>query len=297
MEKFSLGTSLTIRNWKVLPASLPIHPESLRETLVGGQAFQWYRVEQAKCWAGTWDGHAAALRTDANGNLEAASLNPATSLEDIRFYLGADRLPALIARLPCNADPVLGELQERWRSLSLLRQSPAETLLAFICSSNKRILHIRSMLEALAERFGDPVPGTPFRELPSWERLASVPEADLRACGLGYRAAHVAGTARFIKENRGFAESLAKMSTEAARIALRRLPGIGPKVADCILLFGYSRTEVFPVDTWIDRILRERYPALANWNRAQLTAFAEIHFGPAAGLAQQWLFAEARNPR
>jgi N-glycosylase/DNA lyase len=87
------------------------------------------------------------------------------------------------------------------------------------------------------------------------------------------------------------------LSLSEARIALQQLPGVGPKVADCVLLFGYGFAEAFPVDTWIEKILKERYPELAKWNRSQLATFARIHFGRAGGLAQQWMFAEARSTR
>jgi len=296
MEKFSLGTTLTLPAWETLEVASPFQAETLAETLVGGQAFRWFHGPGEADWTGIWGRHAASLRLTPVGNLEASLLTEATSPGDVRDYLGLDRLGRLEAALPCRSDPVLATLEKRWRGLSLLRQPPGETLLAFICSANKQILQIRAMLQQLSDRFGEPLADTPFRSLPSWERLSEAGEADLRDCGLGYRAAHIAGTAAFLKERPGFLDAVAALPTGQAREALLKLPGVGPKVADCVLLFGFGRTEVFPVDTWIARILGTRYPDLAGWNRRQLATFARIHFGEAAGLAQQWFFSEARHP-
>lgn len=296
MEKFSLGTTLTAPVWEELEAGSFFRAETLAETLVGGQAFRWFSAPGGTFWMGTWGRHAACLRLNAGGGLETALLTELTTRKDLRCYLGLERLSRLEAALPCRTDPVLASLGRRWKGLSLLRQPPGEALLAFICSANKHILQIRKMLEDLSERFGEPLRGTPFRALPSWERLAEAPEAALRDCRLGYRAAHIAGTAAFLKERPTFLDEVADLSTGQAREALLQLPGVGPKVADCVLLFGFDRTEVFPVDTWIARILGTRYPELAGWDRRQLAAFARIHFGEAAGLAQQWFFSEARNP-
>ncbi len=292
MEKLSLGTAVIEPAWECLPGEHSFTSGTLEETLIGGQAFRWYWHPDGKFWIGVWGRHAACLRINESGVLEAAILTPATSLSDVRTYLGLDRLPAWIAALPCNADPVLADLMTRWSGISLLRQPPGETLLAFICSSNKQILQIRAMQQALAKRLGQPLPGTPFHTLPTWETLAAVPESELRACALGYRAAHVAGTARFLAAHPGYLEEIDSLSLHDARLALRALPGVGPKVADCVLLFGYGRAEAFPVDTWIAKCLVQRYPELSGWSREQLATFARIHFGRAAGLAQQWLFAD-----
>lgn len=286
---------MTAPHWEILLENHPYNARTLEETLVGGQAFRWFRDPEGAFWIGTWASHVAALRLREDGPLEAARLSRRTTLEAIRSYLGTDRIASLVSRLPCNADPVLESLRRKWGGLSLLRQPPGETLLAFICSSNKQILQIRAMLGTIGGRFGKPIPGTPFKTLPDWETLAAVSEAELRSCALGYRAAHVANAAAFLAENPGFLDAVDDLSLEDARQALQRLPGVGPKVADCVLLFGYGRAAAFPVDTWIEQILVERYPALGGWKRPQLATFARLHFGEAGGLAQQWFFAEARS--
>lgn len=292
MEKFSLGIAVRDPVWAPVSDPHRFHSDSLEETLVGGQAFRWSWDGDGDHWTGIWDHHVVSLRLNSENQLEAALRTPHTRMEDLRHYLGTDRIPALLEALPCRADPVLARLAESWSSLSLLRQPVGETLLAFICSSNKQIIQIRAMLEQLAGRFGKAISGTPFRSLPAWEELVHLPEAELRQCSLGYRAAHVHGTAHFLADRPDYLKQIGSLSLAEARRALQALPGVGPKVADCVLLFGFGRTGAFPVDTWIAKLLIEHYPDLANWSREQLATFARIHYGPAAGLAQQWLFAD-----
>jgi N-glycosylase/DNA lyase len=182
---------------------------------------------------------------------------------------------------------------EAWRGLRILRQEPDEALLAFLCSSNKQVAQIRVMVAELADRLGEPLAGG-FRALPPWARLARASEADLRACRLGYRAAFIRDTARRLAERPDWAAALAGLPTPELESRLAELPGVGPKVAACVALFGFGRLDAFPVDTWIDRMLAEGY-GLAGWNRRQLARFGAVHYGPSAGLAQQFLFAAARR--
>lgn len=277
--------------WEPLLKEHPFDHRTLAETLIGGQAFRWFHEPQKDCWLGVWEDNVVRLRLQASGALQVQRLT-STPLEAIRTYLGVENLPGLITTLPCNADPVLARLRDRWGGLSILRQSPSEALLAFICSSNKQILQIRTMLDNLSARFGTTIPGTSFKTLPDWNALAAAKEQNLRACALGYRAAHIAKTAAYLKGSPGFLERIKGLSLAEARTALQKLPGVGPKVADCVLLFGYGRLEAFPVDTWIAKLMIEHYPDLDGWSREQIATFARLHFGKAAGLAQQWLFSE-----
>lgn len=295
MEKFSLGTALIPAGWTVLLKVHPFTERTLAETLIGGQAFRWYWQENGAFWVGTWGRHAVCLRLAREGPLEVACLTSQTTPADVLDYLALERLADWTDALPLRSDPVLAHLHARWAGLSLLQQAPEETLLAFICSANKQISQIRQMLHALSERFGSPLDGTPFRALPDWNQLARARLEDLRACSLGYRAAYVSQTARILRQAPAYLPDIDHLSLTEARARLLALPGVGPKVADCVLLFGYGRGEAFPVDTWIEKILIRSYPDLAGWTREQLATFARIHFGRAAGLAQQWFFAEARS--
>src|SRR5262249_55014899 len=158
----------------------------------------------------------------------------------------------------------------------------------------KQIVQIKQMLALLAERHGAPLMNSRLHRLPTWAELAEIPETDLRACLLGFRAGYIAETARFLAANPGWLEETETMPYAAAKERLCSLSGVGEKVADCVLLFGAGRLEAFPVDVWILKTLARRY-GLDNWRTPQLAQFGRAHFGPLAGLAQQYLFAWERR--
>ncbi len=133
----------------------------------------------------------------------------------------------------------------------------------------------------------------PLHALPTWDTLASIAESDLRQCLLGFRARYIAGTARFLAEHPGWLAETERLSYPNAKARLMELPGVGEKVADCVLLFGAGKLEAFPVDTWILKAMARRYD-LTGWKPAQIAHFGRQHFGPLAGLAQQYLFAYER---
>ena len=118
-------------------------------------------------------------------------------------------------------------------------------------------------------------------------------EPDLRALKYGYRAKYVAATAARLAGEPYFLENCETMPYVEARSKLIELPGVGGKVADCALLFGGAKLEAFPVDTWIAKVMSDRY-GMGGWSLDQIASFGRIHFGPHAGLAQQFLFSAVR---
>ena len=122
------------------------------------------------------------------------------------------------------------------------------------------------------------------------------PESALRACALGFRAGYVHRTARFLAARPGWLEATEAAPYPEAKARLLELPGVGEKVADCVLLFGAGRLEAFPVDVWIIKAMTRHY-GLTGWKPAQVAHFGRTHFGPLAGLAQQYLFAWERENR
>jgi N-glycosylase/DNA lyase len=233
------------------------------------------------------------VRVGAAG-LEGRVRGPAAvGLAALRAYLDADGAQArLVADLPWRSDPVLAGALQLHPGLRILRQPPRDALIGFLCSSNKRILQIREMVARLATELGADL-GAGCHALPEWSALAAADDATLKRCALGYRAAFLRGTARQLAARPDWAEAFAALPTPALLTELRALPGVGPKVAACVALFGFGRLESFPVDTWVVQALGGAY-GLRGWPADRLEAFGRIHFGPAAGLAQQFLFAAAR---
>jgi N-glycosylase/DNA lyase len=132
-----------------------------------------------------------------------------------------------------------------------------------------------------------------WHRLPTWSEIAAVPEAELRRCQLGFRARYIHQTAQFIATHPGWLKETEALPYAEAKARLVTLPGVGEKVADCVLLFGAGRLEAFPVDVWILKTMAARY-GLEGWKPAQVAQFGRAHFGPLAGLAQQYLFAWER---
>jgi N-glycosylase/DNA lyase len=162
----------------------------------------------------------------------------------------------------------------------------------------KQVAHIAQMSHAIRRRFGTrTVLGE--RELftyPTAERLAAASEAELRECRLGFRAKTLLGTARMIAAGEVDLARVASLDDEAARAELCRLPGVGEKVANCALLFGFGRLGAFPIDVWIERVLRTIYFARKRKVTARrLREFSATYFGAHGGYAQQYLFHHARQ--
>lgn len=271
----------------------------LAETLDGGQAFRWQR-EEGGAWTGVWADHVAQLRVGTNGVLEwrAPSAIRGRVATALPRYLGGEHdWAALADALPWRSDAHLAQCVDTFRGLRLLRQPFGETLLGFLCSATKQIVQIKQMVALVAQRHGAEIAGgarTPFHRLPTWGKLAAIPEAELRACLLGFRARYIRETAEFLAANPGWLEATEAAPYPEAKARLMELPGVGEKVADCVLLFGAGKLEAFPVDTWILKALARRY-GLDGWKPAQVAQFGRVHFGPLAGFAQQFLFAWERR--
>ena len=282
-------------SWRPLRLAEDVPAGSLAEQLDGGQAFRWSRDADG-AWIGVFGRTLAALRPGPEG-LEWRGRSGATGTESaLRHYLDADGAQARLSEsLPWRSDEVLRSARAAYPGLRILRQDPHEALIGFLCSSNKRILQIRVMVAALAAKLGEPLGGG-FHALPSWQAVAAADEAVLRACSLGYRAAYLRGTAKKLLARPRWADEFAALETPALLDELQALPGVGPKVAACVALFGFGRLESFPVDTWVVQALADAY-GLRGWKPAQLEQFGKAHFGEAAGLAQQYLFSAIRSGR
>jgi len=282
-------------------------PAVLAETLDGGQSFRWRHVEGT--WTGQWLDHVVQIQAGRDA-LESRAL-PGASEAALTRYLGLDTdWAALTDSLPWRSDPHLAQCIATYPRLRILRQPFGETLLGFLCSATKQIVQIKQMCALLAERHGTEIgrartplraepaakglAALPFHQLPTWEQLAQIPEKDLRACLLGFRARFIHKTARFLAARPGWLDETERLPYAAAKARLIELPGVGEKVADCVLLFGAGKLEAFPVDTWVLKSLARRY-GLDDWKPAQVAHFGRTHFGPLAGLAQQYLFSWERK--
>lgn len=206
-----------------------------------------------------------------------------------RDYLDLDEDYAGIrGRVVRERDPFLASAMDAGRGIRILRQDLWETLVSFIISQNRNIGAIRRSIELLAKRCGEPlvdVRGRCYHAFPGPDAVAGLTDADLRACGLGYRAPYVHGAAVAVATGKCDLEALRGAPDSEALERLMRLKGVGVKVASCVILFGLHRLDAFPVDVWIRRALERAYP----------DGFPFSEYSPYNGVYQQYLFAYLRG--
>ena len=274
----------------LLQTSFPVEHYDLDSTLGSGQAFRWRRIDGA--WEGVVASRWVRLRAEQN-QIIAQTAAPAADWQWLRDYLQLHiDLPAILAKFP-NDDAMRAAVRA-CDGLRLLRQDPWECLVSFICSSTKQIVQIEQIVALLCQRFGQPVaapPGRPaIHAFPSCETVAKASEAALRECKMGFRAPYVLATARILAAKEIDLTHLSRMPLAEARACLMELPGVGRKIADCVLLFGFGFDQAFPVDVWILKALRQLYFPRRRVKPARILRFTETYFGPHAGHAQQYLF-------
>ncbi len=262
-------------------------PLSLPETLGCGQAFRW-RDNPDGSFTGVVGGVVATVVVRDGALIVQADGPRKTDRAFWRRYFALD-VDYRAIRQAYAADATLARCLAFAPGIRVLRQDFFETLVTFIASQNNNIPRIRKIVEGLCEHFGEAVGAGPDglvrHAFPSPDRLAQLTDADLAPLHAGYRADYIrcAGKAFAGAAGKRLQARIAQLSTDEARAALLELRGVGPKVADCVLLFGLGRFDSFPVDVWIRRALADLFPQ-------GLPACAL----PTAGIAQQYIFHFAR---
>jgi len=261
----------------------------LAVTLASGQVFHW--LPQGSGYAGVIG------QTPAYVEQRRDTLLTTAKPDLIARYFSLDHpLPEIYRSFP--EDPAMAAALETCRGMRIIRQPAWECLATFITSSMKQVAHIAQISHILRTRYGQPLGrGGPFA-YPMAARLAGLREEDLRACALGYRAANLLKTARMIDAGEVDLDAIRSLPDDAARAELCRLAGVGEKVANCVLLFAYERVRAFPIDVWIERVLRENYfQGKRKVTPLKLRDFSRNYFGEFGGYAQQYLFHHARSSR
>ena len=264
----------------------------LARTLDSGQVFHW-----EKCG----DGYAGTI--GSNGvyveQRRKRLLFTGVTAEAIGNYFALDHPLAEICR-SFPDDPAMRAARDFCEGLRIMRQPRWECLATFITSSMKQVAHIRQISRDVA----DAIREAPARYLiakstrfPIASRIAELTEQDLRACALGYRAKNLLATARLVASGEADLEQWSALSDESLRARLCELPGVGAKVANCVMLFAYERLRAFP-DRRLDRARPEAKifsPKTKSDRTADSATFCERYFGEHGGYAQQYLFHHARK--
>ena len=183
------------------------------------------------------------------------------------------------------------------KGIRILNQDLWETIISFIISANNNIPRIKGIIDRMSERYGKKImfEGKEYYTFPTVDELSKASVEDLRALGLGFRDVRVYETTKMIKNKEVDLEQLKnEKDFNKVRNTLLTLPGVGPKVADCILLFStLKRWEAFPIDVWVRRVMNELYiknPDETKVKKEEIEKIAYEKFGNLAGIAQQYLF-------
>ncbi|MBC2604864.1 DNA glycosylase [Pelagicoccus albus] len=280
--------------WKTLDILQPFSEQSLSETLNGGQAFRWNYSKKDEYWLGVWGQNVARLRLTEKDCIQFS--HPIDHLgcetELARYLRAKFDWDLAINNLPWRSDPHLEAAISAFTGLRILKQPFGEAVLCFLCSATKQIPQIKVMCERMALRFGNELTAG-IHALPTWNQLATASETELRELGLGFRAKNIKKTADILAQHPELLDQIEASPYAEAKQRLVELPGVGEKIADCALLFGAAKLEAFPVDTWIIKVLENRYD-LQAWTPSQLAQFGRIHYGAYAGFAQQFVFSYER---
>lgn len=277
----------------------PATPFNLDVTLCCGQAFRW--TKHGKWWYGIVGEKVFKIR-QCRERLEFENVNEKFVIN----YFGLNDDLQCIYRKICK-DKHIKDAIEASKGLRIIRQEPWECLISYICATYKNIPAIQKMIEALSRRFGEKIrfDGMEFYTFPTKEEIASATVKELEECGLGYRAKYVHETAKAMYKADFNFKQLKGTSYEKAKSELLRFPGVGHKVADCILLFALEKFEAFPVDVWIKRAILKFYAhhfpedfvaklssktALTSSMYNTLSLFGRKYFGDYAGYAQEYLY-------
>jgi len=272
----------------------------LAMTLNSGQVFHWQKAGNGFIGAiGNnplyIEQRGQVLNARGTGE-ELDGFKPSSLPQLVSNYFALDHpLAQICASFPAN--PIMTAARDFCRGLRIIRQPKWECLATFICSSMKQVAHIRQISAALRNRFGDQreIGGCVLHTFPSAQQIARASEKQLRECALGYRARNLRATAQVVSSGQCNLEAWSALPDAELREHLCALPGVGAKIANCVMLFAYDRLRAFPIDVWIERVLRQHYFARRKKMTArQLREFCETYFGEHAGYAQQYLFHHAR---
>lgn len=212
-------------------------------------------------------------------------------------YFDMERDYGKIKLILSQKDSYLKEAILEKHGVRLLKQEPWEMLISFIISQTKQIPHIKKLIEALSMSYGDYIGeylGIKYYSFPTPKQLSQATENDLRELKVGFRASYILDAVRFVQEGLIDLKEINYIPYEEARKRLMSIKGVGNKIADCVLLFAYSKYEVFPTDVWVKRVM-EYYYFKENTKMDKIQDFAKNYFGKYAGFAQQYLFYYARD--
>lgn len=272
LEEFSIAKSSTF---------------NIEQTLDCGQVFRY--VKTPKGYRVCAKNHIAFIKEEGE--------NYIVNCDDVAFftrYFDFDTDYDAIQHSVLD-DGFVSSAVEYGRGIHILRQDPVESLFSFIISQNNHIPRIKSIIERICDALGDEISyegeeDGVYHTFPSVEKLASAGVDFFKGIGAGYRAEYLDRVANCLLDEDVY--SWQDMTTQELRQKLLSLHGVGRKVADCVLLFGFAKFDVFPVDTWIRKAFEDKYPGVTAEKMSDLLIG---EYGNNAGFVQQWAFYYKRS--
>ena len=266
---------------------------NVENSINSGQVFLWKKNK--KYWYGI-NGQ-DVLKIDNLGDIKSYQNNK------IDFFRKKDDIEKIIKSI--SKDSVTKKAVKQYLGLRILEQDPFQCLISFITSSNSNIQKIKNNLEKISKKFGTKIKfeDQEFFLFPEPKKLAKASINEIKSCGVGYRAQFIKEAANMTMLKKIDFEYLKKSNYQDAKKEICLIPGVGNKVADCVLLFSLNKLEAFPLDRWIIRILEKYYSNKFQLETKTITEkqYSIIHekilnhFGPFAGYAQQFLFKMERE--
>ena len=265
---------------------------SVKDTLECGQTFRFTLLSDGKYIVYTKDKCAVCYNDGDYAYVECEDCDKDYFYH--YFDLGRDYSKISSVALKENIS-VLTQAVNLGKGIRILNQDKEEMLFSFIISQNNNIPRIKKIINALCDKLGEDMTfnGRSYKAFPTAKRLAEFGADFYAGLGLGYRASYIADTAKLLLGNLDLT-ALDSLSTTELKKQLLSIRGVGPKVADCIALFGFHRADSFPVDTWIEKLYREDF-AGTETDRNKITKFFTDKFGENSGYVQQYLFHYKRN--
>ena len=259
-----------------------------------GQCFRWNKEENGS-YTGVF--HKNVINVEKNGDVITFKGVCEGNIEKIcTQYFDLERDYSKIRNELSKIDDNLKNSIEYGKGIRILNQDLWETIISFIISANNNIPRIKLIIDRLSKSYGQKIEwdGKEYYTFPTAEELKNVKVEDFRKLGLGFRDIRLYETTKMVLNKEVDLDNLKNMPTEKAREELLKLSGVGPKVADCILLFSdLKRFDVFPIDVWVRRVMNELYIKKEDETKVtkkEIQDIADSKFGNLQGLAQQYLF-------
>ncbi|MFQ6673625.1 MAG: DNA-3-methyladenine glycosylase family protein [Fidelibacterota bacterium] len=277
-------------------------PVDIEMTLLSGQTFHWHltgssgpeTINDRPGFVLLHRSSALCLKQVTSKLIHIESFGNPLPKEELRAVTGLN-LDLETIRQITSRDNRVKRLIHRYAGLTILRQDPFECLVSFLSSGMSNIPRIRRNLRDLRIELGSPISGSPFYSLPAARVVAEAGESTLRKLGFGFRAKYIARTCAHLVSHGINLNHWKPLPDHDIKSRLLAFPGVGHKIAECVLLFGFGRLTAFPVDVWVGRALQNLWPGHPNRSLERWRRWAKTRWGHTAGYVQQVLFMAARS--